>query len=109
MGEAARKQEAPVLYMIQAGNLTDRQIDNRMKRLAEIDEEIKALETERDALKAEITASMQETRSTMRWTISNKQVSSMRFDSRSFKADHPKLYADYCKPATTTRFTYRAI
>lgn len=33
-----------------------------------------------------------------------KNVSSSRFDSKAFRADHAKLYGQYSKPTITTRF-----
>ena len=39
------------------------------------------------------------------WKASWKNVSSSRFDSKAFKADHADLYGQYSKNTTTTRFT----
>jgi len=38
------------------------------------------------------------------WKASWKNVSSTRFDSKAFKADHADLYTAYSKPTTTCRF-----
>ena len=39
------------------------------------------------------------------WKASWKNVTSSRFDSKRFKADHGDLYGQYSKATTTTRFT----
>jgi len=38
------------------------------------------------------------------WKASWKNVSSSRFDSKAFKADHADLYGQYSRQTTTTRF-----
>ena len=38
------------------------------------------------------------------WKATWKNVSSSRFDSKAFKADHADLYGQYSKTTTTTRF-----
>jgi hypothetical protein len=38
------------------------------------------------------------------WKTSWKNVSSSRFDSKAFHADHADLYSQYSKATTTTRF-----
>ena len=42
------------------------------------------------------------------WKASWKNVSSSRFDSKAFKADHSDLYTAYSKPTTTCRFLISA-
>ncbi len=38
------------------------------------------------------------------WKATWKNVTSSRFDSKAFKADHADLYGQYSKSTTTTRF-----
>lgn len=109
MGEAARRIEIPEITIAKAEGLTDRQIDNRMKRIQDLDAEIKRLQAERDELKDQVAAAVTGERSTAHFTVRNQEVTSQKFDSKAFKADHPKMYADYCKAATSFRFTYKAI
>lgn len=97
------------VVIIPIGGLTDRQIDNRMKRIAELDAAIKQLQEERDGLKEQVAAAVTGERSTAHFTVRNQEVTSARFDSKAFKADHPKMYADYVRPATSYRFTYKMI
>ena len=39
------------------------------------------------------------------WKATWKNVTSSRFDSQAFKADHADLYGQYSKTTVTTRFT----
>lgn len=70
---------------------------------------IAELEAEAEALTDKIKAAMvergQETLTGDGWKASWKNVSSSRFDSKSFKAEHAELYTAYCKTTITTRFT----
>lgn len=70
--------------------------------IAELEAEAEALT---DKLKAAMTERGEETLTGDGWKASWKNVSSTRFDSKSFKADHTDLYAQYSKATTTTRFT----
>lgn len=93
----------------QPETLTDRQLDNRMKKLADLDAQIKALQDARDALKDEITAAMTgDALDLPSFTVKWTDVTSKRFDSKAFKADHPETYDEYSKETTTKRFTYKA-
>ena len=94
---------------VQVTGLTDRQINNRLAKMADLDAQIKALEAQRDALKAEIIESMTgDTRETAAYKVSYKEVTTNRFDSKAFKADFPETYKQYQKPQTCRRFTYAA-
>lgn len=89
--------------------LTERQLDNRMKKLADLDAQIKAMQDARDALKEEITEAMTgDTLELPSFSVKYTEVTSNRFDSKAFKADHPEMYADYTKESTAKRFTYKA-
>lgn len=109
MESTARKITVPEITVVTPAGLTDRQIDNRMKRIQELDAEIKRLQAERDELKEQVAAAVTGERSTAHFTVRNQEVTAQKFDSKAFKADHPKMYADYCKAATSFRFTYKAI
>ena len=91
--------------------MTDRQIDNRMNKLVELDEQKKALEAEIEKLKAEMQAEMGESETIetdnflIRWT----HTVTNRFDSKAFQKDHAKLYTAYCKPQAGRRFSYAAV
>ncbi|MBR0088272.1 MAG: hypothetical protein IJP94_00355 [Clostridia bacterium] len=70
--------------------------------IAELEAEAEALT---DKLKAAMTERGEEVLQGDGWKASWKNVQSSRFDSKSFRADNPDLYAQYSKPTTTTRFT----
>lgn len=38
------------------------------------------------------------------WKASWKEVTSQRFDTKAFRAEHDSMYKDFCKPQTTRRF-----
>ena len=88
---------------------TNRQYDNRMKKLAELEEKKKALEAEIDAIINDLKADMgdMELVETGKWVIRWTKVSSNKFDSASFKKDHAALYASYQKPTSSRRFSYK--
>lgn len=69
---------------------------------------IKELEAEAEALTDKLKAVMvergEESLQGDGWQASWKNVSSSRFDSKRFKADHADLYSQYSKATTTTRF-----
>lgn len=105
MGNAAVKinvPEAP-FTVVASPVLTDRQVDIRAAKYTALDAEIKRLSAERDKLKAELIAAG--TRSTKNWSVTYTQYSSPRFDSTRFKADHPKMYADYVKQVGSSKFS----
>ena len=70
--------------------------------IAELEAEAEALT---DRIKTAMTERGEETLSGDGWKASWKNVTSSRFDSKAFKADHSDLYGAYCKPTTTMRFT----
>ncbi len=70
--------------------------------IAELEAEAEALT---DKIKTAMTERGEETLTGDGWKASWKNVTSSRFDGKSFKADHADLYAAYSKPTTTCRFT----
>lgn len=70
--------------------------------IAELEAEAEALT---DKIKATMTERGEETLTGDGWKASWKNITSSRFDGKSFKADHGDLYAAYTKPTTTCRFT----
>ena len=69
--------------------------------IAELEAEAEALT---DRLKAAMVERGEETLQGDGWKATWKNVTSSRFDSKKFKADHSELYAQYSKKTTTTRF-----
>lgn len=83
-------------------NTTARDLLSIRSMIAELEAEAEALT---DKIKAAMTERGEETLTGDGWKASWKNVDSTRFDSKSFKADNPDLYAQYSKATTTTRFT----
>lgn len=89
--------------------MTNRQIDNRCKKLADLEAQIKALTAAADAIKAEIKADMDadalEEIDTGKFKVRYKVVESMRLDSRALKNDLPDVYSMYSRVSACKRFT----
>lgn len=89
--------------------MTDKQIDNRVKRLQALNEEIKALEAKSQALRDELTKEI-ESRGTeelktdsflVRWTTTIRNT----LDSKKLKADLPSIYENYLRTTESRRFS----
>lgn len=89
--------------------MTDKQIDNRVKRLQALNEEIKALEAKSQALRDELTKEI-ESRGTeelktdsflVRWTTTIRNT----LDSKKLRADLPSIYENYLRTTESRRFS----
>lgn len=113
MTQEAAKKEAltAIVWQYTPSGLTDRQFDNRGKKLAAIDAQIKELEKQRDMIRDEIITGMNGATEyeTAAFRFFFKTIKSSRFDSKAFKAAQPETYTAYCKESSTQRFTYTAI
>lgn len=89
--------------------MTNRQYDNRLKKLQALEEQKKAIEAEIKALQDEIKADMGDVEEvdTGKWIVRFTTVISKRFDSAAFKKDHAGLYATYTRPTESRRFSYK--
>lgn len=89
--------------------MTKRMIDNRCKKLAELDAQIKALQAAADAIKDEIKKDMDadnlEEIDTGKFKVRYKLVESVRLDNKALKNDLPDVYSLYSKVSTCKRFT----
>ncbi len=87
----------------------ERAIENRIKKLREIEEQQKVLEAQAEKIKAEIKADMQakgtEEIRTDNFIVRLKEVIINRFDSKSFAKEHKALYEAYVKQQSSMRFT----
>lgn len=88
--------------------LTMKQIENRIKKIEELEAQKKAIEEQISSLKAEVQEQMQdtETMETAHYTIRWTKVTSERFDSKSFKSKHAELFSEYVKNVESRRFSY---
>ena len=82
-------------------NSTARDLMSVRAMIAELEAEAEALT---DKLKGHMVDQGTEVLQGDGWKATWKNVSSSRFDSKAFKADHADLYGQYSKAATTTRF-----
>ncbi|MBS6396489.1 MAG: hypothetical protein KH452_05000 [Clostridiales bacterium] len=89
--------------------MTERMLQNRIRKLKELEEQQKELEKQIEELKAEIKDDMEEKGVEqqiagdylIRWTM----VFSNRFDSKTFQKEHESLYSQYLKQTTSRRFS----
>lgn len=93
--------------------MTDRMIENRLRKLQGIEEQIKALEEQADAVRAELKADLEakgteEVTTVHGMIVRWKEVVSSRFDSTAFKKAHEDLYTAFTKRTASRRFTYTA-
>ena len=88
---------------------TSRQIDNRCRKLADLESQIKALQAQAEEIKAEIKADMEadslEEIDTGKFKARYKLVESVRLDNKALKADLPDVYSRYSKVSQCRRFT----
>ncbi len=89
--------------------MTERMLQNRVKKLKALEAQQKELESQIEALKGEIKADMEEKGLEqqkagdflIRWTT----VLSSRFDSKAFQREHESLYDQYLKQTASRRFS----
>lgn len=81
---------------------TIREIKELELMASELNAEIEAL---KDTVKAEMTAQDTDTMTVDCFKVSYKAVTSSRFDTKTFKAQHSDLYTAYTKSTTSKRFT----
>lgn len=82
-------------------NDTIRSIREWTRILEEAQAELDSL---KDTVKAEMAERGTDTLMGADWKVTWKAVTSSRFDSKAFKADHADLYAVYVKPSVSRRF-----
>ena len=89
--------------------MTERMIENRIKKLREIEAQQKELEQQAEALKAEIKADLEgkglDELKTKNFIIRWKEVVSNRLDGKALKAALPDVYSQFVKPSRSRRFT----
>lgn len=92
--------------------MTDRQLNNRMKKLQELDAQIKQLTELADALKDEIKADLEEKNenehNTGSFVIRWKLIQQRKLDNTALKQDLPDVYEKYSKDSSYMRFSYKA-
>ena len=88
--------------------MTERMIENRIKKLQEIEARQKELEDAAEAIRAELKADLEEKGvdelKTQNFIVRWKEIIS-RLDSKALKAALPDVYGQFCKASISRRFT----
>lgn len=89
--------------------MTERMIENRIKKLSALEDQIVQLQEQAEEIKAELKADLdkkgvQELR-TKNFLIKWKEIVSNRLDGKALKAALPEIYSQYCRPTSSRRFT----
>ena len=83
--------------------MTERMIENRIKKLTELGEQITKLQEQADAIKGELKAELEEKGidelKTKNFLIKWKGIVSSRLDGKALKAKLLEIYNQYCKVA----------
>lgn len=89
--------------------MTERQIENRVKKLKAIEKQRKDLEAQEKALKEEIKRDMEskglEELKTKNFIIHWKEIISNTLDSKALKATFPDICEQFTKQSASKRFT----
>ena len=89
--------------------MTERQIENRVKKLKAIEKQRKDLEAQEKALKEEIKRDMEskglEELKTKNFIIRWKEIISNKLDSKALKATFPDICEQFTKQSASKRFT----
>lgn len=89
--------------------MTEKMIENRIKKLKEIEEQQKALaeqaEKIREEIKKDLEAKEVEELQTKLFLIRWKEVITNRLDSKALKAAFPDIYNQFLKQSCSRRFT----
>lgn len=89
--------------------MTNRQLDNRIKKLQALEAQQEALEAQAEAIRAELKAELQsngeDEHQTGTFIIRWKEIVSSRLDSKALKAAFPDIAGQFTRKTTTRRFT----
>lgn len=89
--------------------MTEKMIENRIKKLQAIEAQQKELDVAADAIRAELKADLEEKGlqelKTKNFIVRWKEIVSSRLDGKALKAALPDVYSQFCKASTTRRFS----
>ena len=89
--------------------MTEKMIENRIKKLQAIEAQQKELDVAADAIRAELKADLEEKGlqelKTKNFIVRWKEIVSSRLDGKALKAALPEIYSQYCKSSESRRFT----
>lgn len=88
--------------------MTERMIENRVKKLSALEKQIEQLQKQADAIEGELKADLEEKGldelQTKNFLIRWKEIISNRLDGKALKAALPEIYSQYCRPISSRRF-----
>ncbi len=89
--------------------MTERMIENRIRRLQALEGQIAELQEQAEAIKGELKSDLEEKGleeiQTKNFIIRWKEIVSNKLDGKALKAALPEIYNQYCKVSTSRRFT----
>ena len=89
--------------------MTERMIENRIKKLSALEEQIAQLQEQAEEIKTELKADLEEKGvqelKTKNFLIKWKEIVSNRLDGKSLKAALSEIYSQYCRQTSSMRFT----
>lgn len=89
--------------------MTERMIENRIRKLQEIEAQQKELDAAAEAIRAELKADLEEKGidelRTKNFIVRWKEIISSRLDGKALKAALPDVYSQFCKSSSSRRFT----
>lgn len=93
--------------------MTDRMIENRVKKIQDLEQQKALLETEIEKLKNELKGDLEEkgvdvVKTAKGITVRWQEIVADRFDSKTFKTQYPDIYSRFTKPSVSHRFSWSA-
>ena len=89
--------------------MTEKMIENRIKKLQTIEAQREELEAAAEAIRAELKADLEQKGvdelKTRTFLIRWKEIISNRLDGKALKTALPDVYGQFCKASTSRRFT----
>lgn len=89
--------------------MTEKMIENRVKKLQAIEAQQKELEAAAEAIRAELKADLEEKGiqelKTKNFIVRWKEIVSSRLDGKALRAALPDVYSQFCRATTSRRFT----
>lgn len=89
--------------------MTEKMIENRVKKLQAIEAQQKELEAQAEVIRAELKADLEgkgvEELKTKNFILRWKEIITSRLDGKALKAALPDVYGQFCKSTTSRRFT----
>lgn len=95
--------------MKEVSTMTEKMIENRVKKLRALEAQQKEIETAAEAIRAELKADLEEKGveelKTQNFILRWKEIISNRLDGKALKAALPDVYGQFCRVSSTRRFT----